>query len=248
MISSVSHSTTECSAKIVDDLNFSQVLEYHATCSLSEFNTSITTGSFKTNARQNIDYVTLANCWNISQDCARLTIYKTTQRGVRTFLHPSLSHRYPTNNRGLRYDRTNHPLLTDTLIAGTISKRGNKYAQVYGTRFEWARAHPMKLKSKTHETLPPEMVMDGSKEKNLGKFHQKLKDDCCYKHQTEPYFPWSNTAEGKIREVKKGSSRKTIKTGTPKCLWYHSIELEALIRFNMTLNTIFLTAKCPRCS
>ena len=66
MISSVSHSTTECSAKIVDDLNFSQVLEYHATRSLSEFNTSITTGSFKTNARQNIDYVTLANCWNIS--------------------------------------------------------------------------------------------------------------------------------------------------------------------------------------
>ena len=48
LISSVSHSTTECAAKIVDDLNFAQVLESHVTCSISEFNTSSTTGSFKT--------------------------------------------------------------------------------------------------------------------------------------------------------------------------------------------------------
>ena len=35
-----------------------------------------------------------------------------------------------------------------------------------------------------------EMVMDGSKEQNLGKFHQKFKDACCYKRQTETYCPW----------------------------------------------------------
>ena len=49
-IRSVSHSTTECTANIVDDLNFAQVLEYHVTCSLSEFNTASMTGSFKTKA------------------------------------------------------------------------------------------------------------------------------------------------------------------------------------------------------
>ena len=108
---------------------------------------------------------------------------------MRTVLHPYLSRRYSTNARGLRNERTNHPLFNDILIAGITSKCGNKYVQVYGTSFGWARAHPMKLKSEAHKTLsvmlkrngvPPEMVMEGSKEKNLGKFNQKLKDDCCY--------------------------------------------------------------------
>ena len=89
---------------------------------------------------------------------------------MRTFLNPYLSRRYITNDRGLIYDQTNHPLFTYTLIAGTTSKRGNKYAQVYGTSFGWERANPMKLKSKAHNTLfvlfksdgvPPDMVMDG---------------------------------------------------------------------------------------
>ena len=73
------------------------------------------------------------------------------------------------------------------MIAGATFKRGNKYAQVYGTSFGWARAHPMKLKIEANETfsvlfkrniVPPEMVMDGSKGQNLGKFHKKLKDAC----------------------------------------------------------------------
>ena len=128
------------------------------------------TGSFKTKALQPIDHVTLSNCWNISKDLDIQTIDKTTHRGVRTVLHPSLSRIYPTNDRGLRYDQTNHPLFTDTLIKGTTSKRGNKYAQVYGMRFGWARAHPMTLKIEAHETLsvlfnrngvPPEMVVNG---------------------------------------------------------------------------------------
>ena len=63
IISSESHSTTECAAKFFDDLNFGQVLESHVTRSLSELNTSSTKGSIKTKAQQPIDYVTLANHW-----------------------------------------------------------------------------------------------------------------------------------------------------------------------------------------
>ena len=254
IISSVSHTATECASNIVYNLNFPQVLESHVTCSLSEFNKLSTTVSFKTKARQPIDYVTISNLWNIYKDRARQNNYKTTQRGVRTVLHPYLSRRYPTNDRGLRYDQTNHPLFTDTFIAGTTYKRGNKYAQVYGTSFGWARAHPMKLKSEGHKTLymlfkrhgvPPEMVMDRSKEQNLGKFHQKLKDAGCYKHQTDPYFPCLNAAEVTIIETKKGSSRKVIKTGTPKCLWDHYLELEALIRSNTALDYHILDGEVP---
>ena len=99
MISSVSHSTTECADNIVDDLNFLQVLESHVSCSLSEFNTLITTRAFKTKDRQPIDYVTLSNLCSISKDCARQTIDKNMQRGVRTVLHTYLSRIYPTPNK-----------------------------------------------------------------------------------------------------------------------------------------------------
>ena len=161
-----------------DDLTNGNSLSYH--CSLSEFNTAITTGSFKTKSRQPIEHVTLANRWNISKDRARQKIDKTTQRGVRTVLHPYLSCRYPFNDKGLRYDQTNHPLFNDTLIPGTTSKRGNKYAQFYGTSFGWTSANLMKLKSVAHNTLSvlfkrdgvsPDMVMDGSKEQNISNFH-----------------------------------------------------------------------------
>ena len=89
------------------------------------------------------------------------------------------------------------------------------------------------------------MIIDVSKEHNIGKFHQKLKDACCYKRQTEPYSPWSNSAEGTIREVKKVSSQKMIKTGTHKCLWYHSLELEALIRSNTVIDYHILDDEVP---
>ena len=112
----------------------------------------------------------------------------------------------------------------------------------------------MKLKSEAYETLsvlfkhngvPPEMVMDGSKEHNLGKFHQKLKDAFCYKRHTEPYSPCLNATKVTIREVKKGSSRKMIKTGTHKFMWDHSLELEALIRSNTALDYHILDGEVP---
>ena len=71
MVSSAYNSINECASKHFDDLNFAQVIESHVTCSLSEFNTASTTGSFKTKALQPIDHVTLSNRWNIPKDRAR---------------------------------------------------------------------------------------------------------------------------------------------------------------------------------
>ena len=45
-------------------------------------------------------------------------------------------------------------------------------------------------------------------------------------------------AEGAIRELKRGVSRKMIYTGAPKALWDHCLELEALIRSH-TVNGIY---------
>jgi len=49
-----------------------------------------------------------------------------------------------------------------------------------------------------HEGVPPEMIMDGSKEQNLGDFACKLRDAGCHKKQIGLHLPWMNLSEGKI--------------------------------------------------
>jgi hypothetical protein len=123
-------------------------------------------------------------------------------------------------------------------------------AQAYATSFGWARAHPMKHKGDAHETLsfvfqhngvPPTMVTDDSKEQTKGEFRRKLKDADCHPRVTEPYSPWLQAAEGCIRELKRGSSRKMIKIASLKCVRDHCLELEAYVR-SCTSNDIYMTA------
>ena len=76
----------------------------------------------------------------------------------------------------LVYNRLPHTVFTDTLLAGTLSSRPNKYGQVFALSYGWSRFNPMHHKGESREDLsllfkrygvPPDMVADGSKEKNL---------------------------------------------------------------------------------
>jgi len=234
-------------ADVADDENLYDVLASHVQISSIE---SSLNGHIRSRNTAPIDPQTLAARWMISPERAKQTVIMTTQRGVRTCLNPTLSRRYPTNDRMLRYKRVLHTMFSDTLFAGSVSRQGNKMAQAYATSFGWARAHPMKRKGDAHETLslvfqrdgvPPTMVTDDSKEQTKGEFRRKLKEADCHPRVTEPYSPWQQAAEGCIRELKRGSSRKMIKTGSPKCLWDHCLELEAYVR-SCTSNDIYMTA------
>jgi hypothetical protein len=97
-------------------------------------------------------------------------------------------------------------------------------AQVYSTSFGWARAHPMKRKGEADETLslvfhrdgvPPTMVVDDSKEQTVGEFRRKLREADYHHRVTEPYSSWQQAAEGCIYKLKRGSSRKMLRTGSP---------------------------------
>ena len=81
-------------------------------------------------------------------------------------------------------------MFTDTLLAGTTSQRGHKFSQVFATSYSWYRTIPMTKKSDApfaldllfrHEGVPPEMIMNGSKEQNLGDFSRKLRDAGCHR-------------------------------------------------------------------
>ena len=111
----------------------------------------------------------------------------------------SLGNDVPTNDRMMRYKRLPHPVFADTMTAGVVSTRKNKYAQAYCTQYVWLRVHPMRLKKCAHETLslifkrdgvPPKIVVDNSKEQTLVKFARKFREaDFCLVI-TEPYYPW----------------------------------------------------------
>jgi hypothetical protein len=193
--------------------------------------------------------MTLAGRWMIAPDRAKKTVQQTMQRGVRTCLNPTLARQFPTNDRMLCYKRLPHTTFKDTMFAGTPSCSGNKCAQVYAMSFGWARAHPMPRKGEAHETLSllfhhdgvsPTMVLDGSNKQTKGDFKRKLREADCQARQTEPYSPWQQAAEGCIRELKRGVSRKMIETGSPRVLWDHCIELKAHIR-SLTSNNVYMT-------
>jgi hypothetical protein len=188
-------------ADLTHDCNFYQVLTAHIVVSSVDSSLS---GHVRLRKSAPIDFMTLAGRWIITPDCAKKTVQRTMQRGVRS-LNPTLARGFPTNDQMLCYKRLPHMTFSDTMFARMPSRSGNKCAQVYATSFGWARAHPMTRKGAAHETLsllfhrdgvPPTMVLDGSKEQTKGDFMRKLREADCHARQTEPYSPWQQAAEG----------------------------------------------------
>ena len=141
---------------------------------------SITIASVKvTERRTGIDPVTLARNWGIGLETAKRTVNATTQRGIQTVLHPTLSRQFHTNDRQLRYRRLPVDCFTDTMFSTVVSRRMNKCAQVFSMPNGWCRAYPMRTKSQAHEALsllfqregvPNVMIMDGANEQVKGEF------------------------------------------------------------------------------
>ena len=92
-------------------------------------------GGHASTQMQPIDPTDLTAKWGIRLEAACRRLECTTQKRLCTVLHPSLSRRLRTNDRKLRYRRLQHDVFCDTLLAGTKSKRGNKYTEVFVTNF-----------------------------------------------------------------------------------------------------------------
>ena len=208
---------------------------------------TVQVSSTKSKRRTTFTPERLAANWGIGLDAAQKTLKVTTQRGVRQVLNPTLSRRYRTNDRHLRYRRLRTDVFSDTLFSGVKSRRGNTCAQVFATSFHWSRSFPMEKKSLGHEGasllfkqdgVPINMILDGAREQIGGEFKRKCQEADCRIKQLEPYSQWGNAAEASIRELKKASARRQTKAGSPKRLWDHSLEFESLIRSH-TVNSCF---------
>jgi hypothetical protein len=213
-----------------------------------EIQSDATISAVSSMAKPRISAETLAKRWGIGLKTAKNTIKNTTQRMVRTVLHPSLSRRFRTNDRQLRYRRLPLNLFTDTLLTKVKSRRGNLYCQVFGATNGWKRAFPMAKKSDAHEALsllfhrdgaPPEMVMDGAREQIHGEFRRKCREASVHVKQIEPHSPWQDAAENIVRETKNGVARQMFTSKAPKRLWDDCIELVAYQQSN-TWNARFV--------
>ena len=94
--------------------------------------------------------------------------------------------------------------------------------------------------------VPPHLNMDGSKEQMLGEFRKKARQFDCHIKQSELYSPCQIMAEGDIKELKRGSEQKMMGILSPTKLWYHCIELEALIRSYIALDIYELKGEVPK--
>jgi hypothetical protein len=119
-----------------------------------------------------VDAATLAKNWGIRIEAAKRTRLVTTQRGIIRMIHPSLTKRYKTNDRQLRYRHLPVTMYTDTMYSTILSRQKNKSAQIFCTDFGFVRAFPLKKEKEAHDALsllfhrdgvPNVMVMDGAK-------------------------------------------------------------------------------------
>ncbi len=81
------HFFTTDLADLTHDCNFHQVLTTHVV--VSSINSSLS-GHVQLCKVAPIDFMTLAGRWMIVPDCAKETVQRTTQQGVRTCLNPTI--------------------------------------------------------------------------------------------------------------------------------------------------------------
>ena len=171
--------------------------------------------------------------WGTHLETAKQTLDATTQRSLCCVLNPTMTRRYRMNDQQLRYRLLSHDIFTDTLEASVRSWfRQNRYSQVFATAFGRCRVYPMKKKRDSHHGVslmasrygvPPQLIMDGSKEQTLGEFQKKARQFGFHIKQSEPYSPWKIMSEGAIKELKSGSGRKMMRSLSSAKIWYHCI-------------------------
>jgi hypothetical protein len=92
-----------------------------------------------------VDAATLAKKCGIVVEAVKRTRLVTTQRRIRRMIHPSLTNRYETNDRQLRYRCLPVVMFTDTMYSKILSRQQNNAARTFYTDLVFVRAFPMKL-------------------------------------------------------------------------------------------------------
>ena len=169
----------------------------------------------------------LASKWAIGPNLAEATVKATTQKFIRSAVHP-IDRRFRTRNTALKYNSLNCRFTSDTFFASTPSILRNTCAQLFMSDFGFGKFCPQRLKSEAGFSLqeflqdigiPRHIHTDVAKEMTLGTWQKVCKEAGIKTSTSEPYSPWQNRTEVEIRELKRHVRRLMSRTQTPKQLW-----------------------------
>jgi hypothetical protein len=214
---------------------------------------SLVAGTTSSHRRPDVRPDDLAQKWGIGKVQAANTLKVTTQRGVRSAIHP-LHRRFRTKNMQLRYAQLNCRFYSDTFFSEVKSVRGFSCAQVFVDRTEFSVVYPMKRKGEAPDALrffieevgiPSHLHTDGAPELTQGRWADICRDAGIRTTCTEPHSPWQNRAERNIRELKKGTLRLLQRTGCPARLWDFAVQYVSETRALTALDAPALRGRTP---
>ena len=216
------------------------VLGQISSCYLeAETNLRIIASAVTTDRHSVISAENMSKKWKIGIETAKRTMQVTTQRGIRTAMHP-ITRRYRVDHLQLHKNRLNSHFYCDSLVARTKSLQGNNGAQVY-TNGKFTAVYPWKLKSDVGQTLsdfcadvgiPEQLTADlAGEQSGMGTdFLATVRQLRIDMHWTEKGRKNQNHhAEREIGILKERWKQRMTQKAVPKRLWDYGIVYESEI-------------------
>ena len=179
----------------------------------------------------------LARLWNIGIQTAKDTVRVTTQKGIRTAIHP-MTRRVRVDHLHLHRQRLRGTWYADTLLSKVKSKLGNTCANVY-TQGKFTRVVPMVSRKDAGKSLleftddvgiPDRLVTDGATE-FTGRHTEFVKEARRMRillHTTEQGRKnQDHQAEREIGFLAKRWKLRMTKKKVPKRLWDYGLVYES---------------------
>lgn len=174
----------------------------------------------------------LSERWHIGIGQATETLKRTTQRFVRSAVLP-LGRRYRAD-RMFQLPQLKGEWSTDTMDGRTVSKDGNRYAQVFANKNNFVAVYPMDTKARAGEALqefctefgvPEKLTFDGSREQNgrNTEFMRTIKKHHIQHHTIEAERHNQNPAERTIRELRRKWFRTMVRRRVPRRFWDYGV-------------------------
>ena len=209
-----------------------------------------TASSVHTSKSAGVSPEDLAKIFRIDIQRARRTVEATTQN-VKRSKDPTLSRRYSTNDRALRYRHIKELFFMDTFFAtGKAGKttRGHTCMQIFVTDKGFVYVVPLPDKSGKSIAyaiseffkavgIPDAFICDKSPEQTAGEAKRVCNQSGTAIRALEPNTPWANRAELYIGIFKDAIRKELRRSDCPLVLWDYCAEHKALTN-NVTVSNL----------
>jgi hypothetical protein len=254
-IEELCHRMVSCVYITLDDISAVDS-DDHVSHDISAFTTNdvYEIGALTTSAKPKVTKEILARRWGIGLKAAAATLQSTTQRGMRSFLHP-IDRRLSTSQPHLAYPILKRKMYSDTMFSKSKSLRSNTCAQVWTDGMGYSLFYPLKSKSLAWTTvstmisdinaIPMVVITDGAAEETGGPWKKEMQHYRIKQQWSEPYSQWQNRAESEIRELKRIIRKTVQRSFAPKRLWDFCGQWAAAVRRRTSLELPGLEGRTP---